>query len=167
MSMRPEQENFDQLRRLLAIKRHEQPPPGYFDRFPGEVMARLQAGEHRIADDPLESYFIEAPWLQRIWAALDSNPMLAGAFGVLVCGLLISGVIYSESVSSRPGTLPTLPGAELTEVTQTSDNGGLLTPGRVEFPTNGVLTTPSLFDELREGSKPGQIMQVTLPVPNH
>jgi hypothetical protein len=86
--MNPESENFDQLRRLLALKRHEQPPPGYFDRFSRQVIVRIKAGEQ--GD--------EAPntWLQRFWAVIEAKPVFAGAFGAAVCGVLISGILNSE-----------------------------------------------------------------------
>ena len=81
MSMYPDPENFDQLRRLLALKRHEEPPPGYFHHFSGHVIARIRAGE-RAAPDSAWGLLWDAPWLQRLWAALEARPVLAGSVGV-------------------------------------------------------------------------------------
>ena len=99
--MNPETENFEQLRRLLALKRHEQPPPGYFNNFSGQVIARIKAGERGEDSFSLGRWVWEGAWLQRLWSAIETKPALTGAFGVLVCGLLISGIIYSDSSVRR------------------------------------------------------------------
>jgi hypothetical protein len=85
-------EDFHKLRLLLKLKQHEEPPPGYFDRFSRDVMARIKAGEtgDEIAGD--------LPWFQRALGLFELKPVFAGAFGMAVCALLISGVVSSESV---------------------------------------------------------------------
>lgn len=77
--MDPEREQFDALRRLLALKRHEVPPPGFFEAFPDRVRARIVA----------ESRAPAAPWWAR-WVAWPGwRPALAGACAVFAGGLLI------------------------------------------------------------------------------
>jgi hypothetical protein len=100
--MSQDTENFEQLRRLLALKRHEQPPPGYFNDFSSQVIVRIKLGERGDGSILLENLLTEAPWLQRFWAAFEAKPVLAGVFGVAVCGLLISGVIYSDRTDVPP-----------------------------------------------------------------
>jgi len=89
--MNPESEDFDSLRRLLALKRYEQPPPGYFDRFSRDVMARIKAGEKGGAAG------LESSWFERLLAVLDVKPIFAGAFGTAVCAFVISGVISERA----------------------------------------------------------------------
>jgi hypothetical protein len=89
--MNSDSENFEQLRKLLALKRHEQPPPGYFNNFSGKVIARIESASQ--AEDGLA-------WLRRLWALVESKPMLTGAFGAAVCALVISGLIFSDDVES-------------------------------------------------------------------
>jgi len=105
MSMKTaDEQNFDQLRQLLALKRHEQPPPGYFNTFSREVIGRIRAGD-RGEDSNSAWMFWQVPWLQRFWIALETQPILAGGFAVAVCGFLIAGVIYSEAPDiSGPGS---------------------------------------------------------------
>ena len=93
MSMYPDPENFDQLRRLLALKRHEEPPPGYFHHFSGQVIARICAGEHA---DTAWGLLWDAPWPQRLWAALEARPVLAGSVGVACCALLLTSVVLFD-----------------------------------------------------------------------
>lgn len=99
--MNVEQENFDQLRKLLALKRHEQPPPGYFHHFSQEVIARIRAGEHLEPAGFRSRLGWDAPWLERFWSFLEGRPAFAGAFGLAVCGLLFSGIFYAEPGEDR------------------------------------------------------------------
>lgn len=90
-----ETENFEALLKLLALKKLEQPPPGYFEQFSSEVMSRLRTGEQR-RTDWWQDLREEASWLQRLLGMLDSKPALAGAFGMLVCGVVMTGFYYSQ-----------------------------------------------------------------------
>ncbi len=106
----PEHENFDSLRGLLKLKRYEQPPPGYFDRFHRQVIARIEAGELGEPDSIVARLFGENSWWQRMSEALQARPGFAGAFGAAVCALLISGIVYSGN-SPAPVVQGILPGA--------------------------------------------------------
>lgn len=86
-------EDFEKLRKLLKLKRHEQPPPGYFSGFSQHVISRLEADGESARD---AGKMVEAPWLVRFLRTLEANPFLAGALGVLVCGSLIGGVVFSQ-----------------------------------------------------------------------
>ena len=101
--MSSDSENFEPLRKLMTLKRYEQPPPGYFDHFSGEVISRIRAEEQGAKD--IGQILEPAPWLLRLLGLLEGRPLFAGAFGVAVCALLIGGVIYSEQVQPTP--LPT------------------------------------------------------------
>jgi hypothetical protein len=87
----------DRLLRLLALKRHEQPPPGYFDYFAGKVIARIEAAE--IAG--------QSSWWQRLVAQFDARPMLACAYGVGVGAILVFGVSFASGLEGQPTAGPT------------------------------------------------------------
>src|SRR5436190_21032062 len=94
--MKPEQENFDQLCRLLKLKRHEQPPPRYFNDFSSRVIARISAGGREAALD-------DGSWLVRLWSLIEARPMLPGAIGVAICAVLVFGAVYTDIAPSAPG----------------------------------------------------------------
>lgn len=127
--MNPDSENFDSLRRLMALKRHEVPPPGYFNRFSRDVMARIKAG------DTGDAVGADLPWVQRVFGMFELKPMFAGAFGMTVCALLISGVVSVESgtptvateapVVSRAFAVDDVPAAPLDAQFKTTDTNSL------------------------------------------
>jgi len=80
--MNPDPENFEQLRKLLALKRHEQPPPGYFDNLPNQIWARIE----RESAAPAPSFWTD--FLNRFVL----RPTVAYGFAVVVCATLIVGI---------------------------------------------------------------------------
>lgn len=87
-----ETDNFESLRQLFAIKRHEVPPPGYFDRFSDNVIARIRAAQNQRS----QSFF------SKILEALELKPAFAGAFASAVCLLMLFGIVYAGSDNSTP-----------------------------------------------------------------
>lgn len=90
-----ETEQFDRLIQLLAVKRHEQPPPGFFDRFPRKVHLRILAQSN--SSRHWSSKQSEEPtWFRNLLALLDRRPYLAGIAGVVATGLVVSAILYTD-----------------------------------------------------------------------
>jgi len=94
MNMNTGSPNFSRLLSLLSLKRHEQPPPGYFDNFSGQVISRIRAGERAADPNILQLLLLEWPWLQRLWTGLETKPALTGLLGAAACALLLVGLLY-------------------------------------------------------------------------
>lgn len=91
------QEEFVELRRLLAAKRAEQPPPGYFNTFASKVVARIEA----------ENLAAPEPWWVRWFAPASWTPGLVTANTAIVTGLaLLGGTAWY--FKSRPDRKPDL-----------------------------------------------------------
>jgi hypothetical protein len=80
MQMKPE--DFGELRRLLAVKRYEVPPPGYFHRFPDKVIARIEAQQ---------LHEVRFTW-RRWFADLLARPVVSGACVMLFGGAAIGAI---------------------------------------------------------------------------
>lgn len=134
--------DFRDVTRLLALKRHEQPPPGYFSRFSREVITGIKAA----ATDERSSGL---GWLQRLWIALETKPIAAGSFGAAVCGLMLGGLLFSDSSEPSFGNMPHMdfaPGYQAASDSGTSLGSG--SPFASIIGSNGLpsQTGPSLFD---------------------
>ena len=94
--MNENENNFESLRRLLVLKRHETPPPGYFNYFSSQVLQRIRAGDPGTSANLLEDLFGQAPWLEKLLHSFDVKPVFASAFAGALCLLLFIGIIYAE-----------------------------------------------------------------------
>jgi hypothetical protein len=143
--MNPDSQDFDSLRRLLALKRHEQPPPGYFDRFSRDVRARIRAGETG------GTVGAEGSWFQRLLSMFDVKPVFAGAFGTAVCAFLISGVISSEQTPTV-GSVPSVMNSAAAAAVPVS-----MSTASVEEPfaaSSNSMASGSLFDQFTLETRP-------------
>ena len=84
-------EDFEKLRRLRALKRHELPPPGYFERLPDRVTTRI---ELEAAAAGHTSFW---GWVA---TRFDVRPLIACTCGVAVGGLLLTGFHISQTLQA-------------------------------------------------------------------
>jgi len=156
MSMSQDTENFEQLGRLLKLKRYEQPPPRFFNDFSDQVIARIKRGDRGEENGFIERLLSDAPWVYRIWTAFEARPGLVAAFGVAVCGLLITGAVLSEKTDIQPIAL--VPGTEAPADTTVEmakamavDHPLLVRPAALEASSTTPIATPQLGGPLLEG----------------
>jgi len=83
-------DDFEQLRKLLKLKRYEQPPPGYFGHLSDRIMTRLE----RESGTRETGLLAGLPWLARLRSVLAENPITSGIFAV--CGVLMVFLANSE-----------------------------------------------------------------------
>jgi len=77
---------------LLALKRFEVPPPGYFRNFSAKVISRIEA-------EGLEPGGVGwRGWLRFFWG----QPSLRGALGLLFGALLVVGLLRGEASAVVP-----------------------------------------------------------------
>ena len=98
--MNENQPNFESLRRLLALKRHETPPPGYFNNFSSQVIARLRAGEPGAEAGLAGRLFASMPWLFQWVQAFETKPVFAGGFATALCAMLLFGAVIAQRPDS-------------------------------------------------------------------
>jgi hypothetical protein len=148
--MHSDRENFESLRRLLALKKYEQPPSGYFDRFSQQVIARIRVEGVPQETGLLQWFTSPLAWLQGAWDALENRPALAGVFGFMVCGVLASGLYLT-------------PATPLITSIVTVDNPLGVASMPVSYQaTNGLSRNPStsIFDSVRSGNFAGPARMV-------
>jgi hypothetical protein len=129
--MNENENNFDALRRLLEFKRQETPPPGYFNSFSGQVIARIRAGESRASRGAAAEYFSEAPWLLKLLQAFEFKPAFAGAFASALLLLLVFGIAYADRPDASPQ--PILQNSE-----QSSGSFAAMAPAALPQPADSI-----------------------------
>jgi hypothetical protein len=102
--MNEHENSFESLRRLLVLKQHETPPPGYFNYFSSQVLQRIRAGDTGKSASWVEELFGQSPWLEKLLQVFDVKPVFASAFAGALCLLLFLGTIYAErpDLTSQP-----------------------------------------------------------------
>ena len=93
-----EQDHETELQRMLALKRHEAPPPRYFRGLSERVIDRLHQPESS-----------EPPTFWSRWGLdMEGRPLLVCACGILICALLVTGLIASLRVGPPQPSRPAL-----------------------------------------------------------
>jgi hypothetical protein len=165
--MNENENNFESLRHLLALKRHEIPPPGYFENFSTEVAARIRVGEARRQGSVAERLPEELPWLFRFLSVFEAKPAFAGVFAFSLCLLLVGGIVYAERPDAAPQSLlqPDQPGSPLAVATPASF-GSMPAEQPNLAPlssTNPVFSSPSAGGWFASGGASLQPVNFTLP----
>jgi hypothetical protein len=96
--MKNDPQEFEKLRKLLALKRHETPPPGYFSSFSGRVTDRILA---------------EQETRPRIWQQVvtlfRARPAISWSFSMASVLVLFAATnAFDGPPASQPGSLPGL-----------------------------------------------------------
>ena len=89
MTMQKAPEDFDELRKLLAIKKYESPPPGYFHRFSDKIIARIEADRASDAGPGWRRWLTE---LVGQPASIAAYILVFGGLGILALGLAQSPI---------------------------------------------------------------------------
>lgn len=96
--MQDNPQEFEKLRKLIALKRHEVPPPGYFDNFSRDLIGRIGA-------DPEAQ---PGMW-QQFLAMFRARPAISWSFGAAAVFVLFaaSSAFENQPANSLPSMAET------------------------------------------------------------
>jgi hypothetical protein len=141
--MTPENGDFKQLQKVLKLKRHEQPPPGYFHHFSSRVVDRIETR----GKTGFWSRLGEITWVERIHTTLTANPITSGIFAgcaVLIVALANSPLLEGSAVADIQEVSPAIDAASLNSLAisraEPRRSGLMLLSGNLNYD----LTTPSV-----------------------
>ena len=97
-----ENNNFEAVKGLLKLKRHEAPPPGFFNHFSGDIISRIRAGEAAEPQSLIERLQAQAPGLAGWLRVFETRPGVIGGFATSLCLLLLIGAVLAD----RPDSVP-------------------------------------------------------------
>ena len=130
--MTSQSDNFEQIRKLLALKRYEQPPPGYFESLSARIINRIESAESA------------SPTLwERLGFAFGSKPAFVCALGVVACGLICIGLL-----STLQGTTATALAAPQLALDSQSSMPMMAAPEEARSSTDPVVSQTSAFNEV-------------------
>jgi hypothetical protein len=158
--MNENENNFESLRRLLAFKNRETPPPGYFNNFSAQVVARISAGETNESS---------VAWFSKLLQAFEFKPAFAGSFAGALCLLLVFGIVYAERPDAAPQSLLTsstqvapLAMASPTDFIPQTGSSGLMVASN-----NSVLNLGSVASLFNQPNQNQLAQQVSFTVPGN
>lgn len=142
--MKESGQNFDDLKKLLKLKRHELPPPGFFSHFSDEIVSRIRAGEARGGGAMVDRLNDSAPWLVNFLRFFEAKPGVVGAFATSLCLLLVFGVVLAERSESGSQNLLTAAAGDQTAPTAAAPASlasqfASASEGGIALSTNGSL----------------------------
>ena len=145
--MNEKDQNFDRLRRLLKLKQHEIPPPGYFNNFSSDVIARIRAGEVGGRQTLIDRLRSGTPWIASFREIFEIRPGLVGGFAVSLCLLLVLGVVFAEHSEPTSADMYAISGTSVLPATSVPS-----------------VSTPTLASASLPASVPAGIVASTNPV---
>ena len=90
--MNQESEQTEKVIRIIALKRFEQPPPGYFHLLPDRIVSRIEQGEGK------------SDFWDNFAAVFSIRPALVYAFGLSIFGAVTAGILYSPRAELMAGS---------------------------------------------------------------
>jgi hypothetical protein len=157
--MNEKEHNFEDLKRLLKLKQHEVPPPGYFNHLSGRVIARIRAGEAGGSRSIMDRLAADSPWVVSLLRIFETRPGVIGAFATSLCLLLVFVVVSTERserasrelITLADPTAATAPASSMNTptVAAASDSTGIVASTN---PVTSLQPVATLFNQQPGGS---------------
>ncbi len=92
--MQDQSPEFEKLRQLMALKRHETPPPGYFRDFSSRVLSGIEREEARAREG----------WFSRLASLFQARPAISASFCTATALVLIAATTLFEGDPQEAAT---------------------------------------------------------------